>query len=72
MFTIESVSLFRGYNCLQVSFSSEQQKLTMHLKYTEMVGIVFYENMELGENRPFAFLCKLRLLLFKRHWDYHI
>ena len=44
----------------------------MHLKYTEMVGIVFYENMELGENRPFAFLCKLRLLLFKPHWDYHI
>ena len=31
-------------------FSREQQKLTMHLKYTEVVGICFPQNMELGDN----------------------
>ena len=36
--------------CLQVSFSREQQYLTMHLKYAKILAIVVHENKELGDN----------------------
>ena len=37
---------------LKVSFSPEQQSLTMHLTYANMLAIVAHENMKLGDNTP--------------------
>ena len=44
-------SIIQGYG-LQVSFSREQQLLTIDLKYVKILDIVVHENMKLGDNTP--------------------
>ena len=50
IFLTTSESLHYSRYCLQVSFSREQQQLTIHLKYAKMLAIVVHENMKLGDN----------------------
>ena len=50
IFVTTSESLHYSRYCLQVSFSREQQQLTIHLKYAKMLAIVVHENMKLGDN----------------------
>ena len=50
IFFTTSESLHYSRYCLQVSFSCEQQQLTIHLKYAKMLAIVVHENMKLGDN----------------------
>ena len=50
IFVTTSKSLHYSRYYLQVSFSSEQQQLTIHLKYAKMLAIVVHENMKLGDN----------------------